>query len=275
MAVDVLFPSNILSGPGVAVDKTNAVWSVGLDYVETSIPTTSGFFVAVWDAALSRYEKVRLYNLNLPTLVDFRSPIGDANYAVSVKDRYLGLTAPLTAIRTITLPAAATLPPGRQLVLKDEVGGVLPSFYHSIVPTSTDTRSAVAPPGCKRRSEAGSCCARTARTPATCSSAPSKGSRCAPTASGNRPSRRSRPDRQHADRRDGAGASGQLHEEATHRSDQDRCVRAHLSLFAKWRRIPLCRCEQVARKCGSYICRRHHEPSRSPRDEKFIGECSA
>ncbi len=143
VAVDVLFPSNVLSGPGVAVDKTNAVWSVGLDYVDlvenTSIATPSGYYVAVWDTALSRYEKVRLDNLNLPTLVDFRTPIGDANYAASVNDRYLGLTAQLTAIRTITLPAAATVPPGRQLVLQDEAGGVSPAFYHSIVPTGTDT----------------------------------------------------------------------------------------------------------------------------------------
>jgi hypothetical protein len=143
VAVDVLFPSNVLSGPGVAVDKTNAVWSVGLDYVDlvenTSIATPSGYFVAVWDAALSRYEKVRLDNLNLPTLVDFRTPIGDADYAASVNDRYLGLTAQLTAIRTITLPAAATVPPGRQLVLQDEAGGVSPAFCHSLVPTGTDT----------------------------------------------------------------------------------------------------------------------------------------
>ncbi len=31
------------------------------------------------------------------------------------------------------------MPPGRQLVLQDEVGGVSPAFYHSIVPTGTDT----------------------------------------------------------------------------------------------------------------------------------------
>ncbi|MBV8830020.1 MAG: hypothetical protein JO108_12410 [Acidobacteriaceae bacterium] len=143
VAVDVLFPSNVVSGPGVAVDKTNSVWSVGLDYVDltenTSIATPSGYFVAVWDVALARYEKVRLDNLNLPTLVDFRTPIGDANYAATVNDRYLGLTAQLTAIRTLTLPAASTVPPGRQLVLQDEVGGVSPGFYHSIVPTGADT----------------------------------------------------------------------------------------------------------------------------------------
>ncbi|MBV9974380.1 MAG: hypothetical protein JO105_03200, partial [Hyphomicrobiales bacterium] len=131
VAVDVLFPSNVVSGPGVAVNKTNSVWSVGLDYIDltenTSIATPSGYYVAVWDVALARYEKVRLDNLNLPTLVDFRTPIGDANYAATVNDRYLGLTAQLTAIRTLTLPAASTVPPGRQLVLQDEVGGVSPS----------------------------------------------------------------------------------------------------------------------------------------------------
>ncbi|SDR10158.1 hypothetical protein SAMN05519103_00746 [Rhizobiales bacterium GAS113] len=143
VAVDVLFPSNVTSGPGIAVNKTNSVWSVNVDIVDltenTSISTPSGYFVMVWDTALARLEKVRLDNLNLPTLVDFRSPIGDANYSVLVTDRYVGLTATLNAIRTITLPAAATVPAGRQVVIQDEVGGVSSSFYHSIVPTGADT----------------------------------------------------------------------------------------------------------------------------------------
>ncbi|SEC59285.1 hypothetical protein SAMN05519104_1677 [Rhizobiales bacterium GAS188] len=143
VAVDVLFPSNVTSGPGITVNKTTGVWSVNVDIVDltenTSISTPSGYFAMVWDTALSRLEKVRLDNLNLPTLVDFRSPIGDANYAVSVNDRYVGLTATLSAIRTITLPAAGTVPAGRQVVIQDEVGGVSSSFYHSIVPTGADT----------------------------------------------------------------------------------------------------------------------------------------
>jgi hypothetical protein len=141
--IDVPFPSNVVSGPGVLVNKTNSVWSVQLDIPDltenTSISTPSGYYTVVWDQALTRYEKVRLDNLNLPTLVDFRSPIGDANYAVSVNDRYIGLTATLTAIRTIILPAASSVPAGRQVVLQDEVGGVSDAFYHSIVPTGADT----------------------------------------------------------------------------------------------------------------------------------------
>jgi hypothetical protein len=70
VAVDVLFPSNVVSGAGIEVDKTNSVWSVGLDYVDltenTSISTPSGYFVAVWDNALARYEKVRRRELRHP-----------------------------------------------------------------------------------------------------------------------------------------------------------------------------------------------------------------
>ena len=182
VAVDVLFPSNVLSGPGVAVDKTSAVWSVGLDYVDLIEAPRSRRRATTTSRcrtpALSRYEKVRLDNMNLPTLVDLRTPIGDANYSASLNDRYLGLTAQLTAIRTMTLPAATTVPPAGRSCSKTRRAASRPrSTTRSCRPAPT--RSTAERPSCRRRSEAGSSCARTARTPGTCS--PSRSERLSPT----------------------------------------------------------------------------------------------
>ena len=142
--IDVPFPSNVVSGPGVEVNKTNAVWSVQLDFPDlvenTSLTTPSSYYLAMWDTALARYEKVRADNFIAGTTgLDQRSPIGDANYSVLISDRYVGLTAALTAVRTITLPASSTVPPGRLVTIQDEVGGLSDTAWHSVVPTGADT----------------------------------------------------------------------------------------------------------------------------------------
>jgi hypothetical protein len=142
--IDVPFPSNVVSGPGVQVNKTSSVWSIGLDYPDLTLNTNPGtlssYFLAWWDQALSRYEQVRAdVALGAATGADQRTAIGDTNYSVLTTDRYVGLTATLTAVRTLTLPAAASVPGGRLVTIQDEAGGISPSSYHSIVPTGSDT----------------------------------------------------------------------------------------------------------------------------------------
>lgn len=146
LALDVPFPANVVSGAGVEVDKTNAIWTVGLDIADltelTSLVTPSGYYLVMLDTTTNpaRYEKVRAdHFIAGATGLDARTPIGDTAYAILITDRYIGLTATLSAIRTITLPAASSVPGGRSVTLQDEVGGISPAFYHSIVPTGADT----------------------------------------------------------------------------------------------------------------------------------------
>src|SRR5580704_15134309 len=132
--IDVPFPSNVVSGPGVTVNKTNSVWSVQLDYPDLTLNTNPGalsaYFLAWWDSALQRYEQVRAdVALGAVTGGDQRTPIGNANCSVLTTDRYIALTAPLTTLCIVTLPASSTVPGGRVVTIEDEVGAVSDASY--------------------------------------------------------------------------------------------------------------------------------------------------
>jgi hypothetical protein len=144
LALDVPFPANVESGPGIEVDKTNGNWTVGLGYpplVDAGVPANpSTIYLAAYDTGLQAYEKLRLDNIIAgATGLDSRTPRGDANYGILVSDRYLALTAALTAVRTWTLPAAASVPPGRVVTIQDEAGGISGQNHLNVVPTGADT----------------------------------------------------------------------------------------------------------------------------------------
>jgi len=54
-------------------------------------------------------------------LTAVRRAVADTNYTVTAKDSIIGITS-LTSPRTITLPAASSVPAGSQVVIKDESG---------------------------------------------------------------------------------------------------------------------------------------------------------
>lgn len=137
------FPSNVISGPGVAINKTSGIWSVGLDIpslADGGVPATpSNIFIPGYDTGLLLNEKFRLDNIIASaTGIDARTPRGDANYSILITDRYIGLTAALTAVRTFTLPAASTVPGGRIVTIQDEVGGIAGANYLAFAPTGAD-----------------------------------------------------------------------------------------------------------------------------------------
>jgi hypothetical protein len=142
VVADTPFPANALSGPGILIDKTNANWVVSLDIpplVENDTVTpASNFYLATWDAGLGQYEKIRVDKMLGSTIgIDSRTAVGDANYITINTDRYVGLTAVLTANRTISLLPAASVA-GREVTLQDEVGGLSGAHYWIISPTGTD-----------------------------------------------------------------------------------------------------------------------------------------
>ena len=70
--------------------------------------------------------------------------IGDAPYVILPTDRIVALTAALTALRQITLPAANSLRAGERITVIDLVGGV--SFANSlnVIRAGSDTINGVA-----------------------------------------------------------------------------------------------------------------------------------
>ena len=145
---DVPFPATLISGPGIQVLTADpTAWEMSLDYDplpedDLLVTPMSNYYFAVEDAGQTPplYSKIRLDRFaNSIINIDQRTPIGDTPYTVQISDRYVGLTAPLTIPRLITLPPAATVAPGRQITLQDEVGGLSGTAYWSVLPAGTDT----------------------------------------------------------------------------------------------------------------------------------------
>ncbi len=64
---------------------------------------------------------------------------GDAALTISATSSVAALAATLTANRTWTLPAAAAVPPGWELVIVDETGGIAGGFQITVVAAGSDT----------------------------------------------------------------------------------------------------------------------------------------
>lgn len=138
------FPASVVGGAGIKITPANGTYGIGVDIAdlseEVTITDPSAFYFMMLNTATGQLERVRMDNVIAgATGVDARTAIGDTAYSITITDRYVGLTAALTAIRAITLPAASSVPPGRQVILQDEVGGISAAAYHSIVTTGADT----------------------------------------------------------------------------------------------------------------------------------------
>jgi hypothetical protein len=142
---DVPFPATIISGPGITINKADpTAWEMSLDYAllaeDTSLTPPSNYYTAVLDTTNGNYEKIRLdHFINQIQTIDQRTGIGDTNYTVAVSDRYVALTAALTAVRNLTLPAAASVAPGHAISFQDEVGGLSNTHYWIIHTSGSDT----------------------------------------------------------------------------------------------------------------------------------------
>jgi hypothetical protein len=144
LALDVDFPSNVVPGPGIAIDKSSATWTVSLGYPplaeNTHVVPTNNYYLAVYDVAGVAYEKVRLDTLiSSATGLDTRTPMGDASYIATVNDRYIGIATAFTLNRTLSLPPAAGVPGGREIAVQDEIGTLNAQHYLVVVTTGADT----------------------------------------------------------------------------------------------------------------------------------------
>jgi len=142
---DVPFPATVYSGPGIEINKQDpTAWLIQLDYPdlpeETVLTPQSQYYLALLDTSDGGYEKVRLDTFaNTLQKIDQRTGVGDVSYAVAVTDRYVALTATLTAVRTLTLPPASTVAAGHAITFQDEVAGITRSNYWSLAPSGSDT----------------------------------------------------------------------------------------------------------------------------------------
>jgi hypothetical protein len=137
------FPADVVATGGVKVTSTAGRFTFTLDYPtlvdNAGVVDPSRYTVALWSADAGRYEEARIDQIISQSIGEGRTPIGDAIYTVLNSDRTVALTATLTAIRNITLPAANSVPGGREIQFIDERGGLSTAFYWNFVPTGADT----------------------------------------------------------------------------------------------------------------------------------------
>lgn len=137
------FPANVVGGSAIAVTKSGTTYTFDLDInelvVNSSIADPTNHFVPAYNVSQARIEKVRLDNLPATTNPTPRTSFGDANYTALTTDRYVGLTATLTAPRTLTVPAASLFAAGAPLIIQDEDGGISATNTLTILFTGADT----------------------------------------------------------------------------------------------------------------------------------------
>lgn len=137
------WPAQLLAGAGLKWTFQNGAATAALDYPSladvASVTDPSDYTVAVYRKSDQAYRELGLNNLPAVANPFPRTSFGDADYVASPADRYVGLTAALTAPRTLTLPAAAGFPSGMILTVQDEAGGISSTNTLTVARAGTDT----------------------------------------------------------------------------------------------------------------------------------------
>lgn len=139
----VKLPASMAEGPGIDITRSNGTYTIGFDYASLTdnagIPDPSIYTLAMLNTDTGEYEEAPLDQLRGTTVAAVRTPRGDADYTILSTDRYIGLTAALTAARTWSLPAAAAVVGGTQVDIKDEAGGITSTNTLTVTATGAET----------------------------------------------------------------------------------------------------------------------------------------
>jgi hypothetical protein len=121
------FPLHVTADTGLSVSNSNATYNFGFDFTalvsNTSIATPAEWRMIAYNATTEQYECIRM-DAVVDYTIDPRTPRGDADYTILTTDRYIELTASLTAARTWTLPDPATVSGGVHIIIQDAAGGI-------------------------------------------------------------------------------------------------------------------------------------------------------
>lgn len=135
------YPIRDDAGTAIAISKSGGVQTTSVDFAKQDLtagiadPSTATVLVL---RSTGEYERATLDQLVFPP-AGSRTPRGDADYTVLTTDRFVGLTATLTAGRAWTLPAASAVPGGTAIVFADEAGGLSSANPITITRAGSDT----------------------------------------------------------------------------------------------------------------------------------------
>lgn len=140
---NVRIPARVASGPGISQVIAGGVLTTGLDLEDlspaVSIPDPSLYRLFIYNEATDTWQTTTLDNLPTTTTGDTYTGHGDSNYSILSTDRYLELTAALSAPRTWSLPVATTYPAGTRIVVQDAAGGITTTNTLTIAANAADT----------------------------------------------------------------------------------------------------------------------------------------
>lgn len=143
LRANVRIPARVASGPGISQVIADGTLTTGLTLATLdsagTISDPSLFRLFIYNDATQEWEYTTLDNVPTTTTGDGRTGRGDANYSILSTDRYIGLTATLTAPRTWTLPAASAVPAGTRMAINDEAGGISATNTLTFGVTGADT----------------------------------------------------------------------------------------------------------------------------------------
>ena len=135
------FPARILSDAGIAAVRTGNDVTIKNDFgslahIENMRDPAVSFFVN-WDSELDAYSTISFDDMFIAIEGTYRV-IGDANVTLDNTDRNIQTSVPLTASRTLTLPSAASVQPGRPIIINDSIGAISASTPLVIARAGTD-----------------------------------------------------------------------------------------------------------------------------------------
>lgn len=143
LRANVRIPARVVNGPVIEQTIEGGVLTTGLSLADletaVSIPDPSLYSLPIYVEATDTWEKTTLDNLPTTTTGDAYTGRGDAAYVILATDRYIGLTATLTAPRAWTLPAASAVPAGTRITIHDEAGGITSTNTLTFGVTGSDT----------------------------------------------------------------------------------------------------------------------------------------
>lgn len=122
------FPARVAASTGMKVTRANGTYTFSFDYSSlvdnTGIANPALFTAMILNTTTGIYEEVPLSVFLAAQAGDVRRPIGDTDATILNTDRFVGLTAALTAPRVWTLPNPATVAGGVRITIEDEAGGI-------------------------------------------------------------------------------------------------------------------------------------------------------
>lgn len=143
LRANVRIPARVVSGPGISQEIADGTLTTGLDLTDLadagSISDPSQFRLFIYNDATDEWEYTTLDNVPTTTTGDARTGVGDAAYVILNTDRYIALTATLTAPRIWSLPAASAVPGGTRIRFHDEAGGISSTNTLTFGVTGADT----------------------------------------------------------------------------------------------------------------------------------------